>query len=228
MIKLAIIHTTITTVDPLKSLALELIPDCDVINFVDDSILPQLLMNDGNLVQVQERLVAYTRFAQEVGSNLILEACSSVGELVPLMQSAVNIPVVRIDNAMADAAIKLSGNIGVAATLPTTLAPTARLLSAKSKKAGKSIKLQSVLVEDAFECLSKGDRDGHDRLLIKALNALAARVELVVLAQASMARVVPQLSVDVQHKFLSSSRLAVEEVWQVAEKLRDCRSKKAD
>ena len=47
--KLAIIHTTTATVEPLRALAEELLPGCRVINFVDDSILPQLAENGGEI-----------------------------------------------------------------------------------------------------------------------------------------------------------------------------------
>ena len=132
MPKLAIIHTTPATVDPMKALAAEMLPGSELVNFVDDSILPQLGQNGGNLADVEERLVHYARFAEQVGAHVILEACSSVGEVVAKMQSAVSIPIVRIDEAMAERAVQRGKRLGVAATLPTTLQPTARLLQAKA------------------------------------------------------------------------------------------------
>src|SRR5688572_14749077 len=86
MTKLAIIHTTSATVETMKALAAEFLPGHEVINFVDDSILPQLGQNGGDLTEVEERLVHYARFAAQVGANAILEACSSVGEVVAKMQ----------------------------------------------------------------------------------------------------------------------------------------------
>jgi hypothetical protein len=158
------------------------------------------------LAEVQERMVAYARFAQEEGAQVILEACSSVGEIVPRMQAAVTIPVVRIDWAMAEEAVRRSVRIGVAATLPTTLQPTARLLQEKAAAIGKQVLVHSQLIEGAFEKLSAGDRAGHDALLVAGLSALVQEVDLVVLAQASMARVVPQLPASEQDKFLTSPR----------------------
>ena len=63
MPKLAIIHTTPATVEPLKALAAEMLADCELVNFVDDSILPQLAKNGGNLFEVEERLIHYASFA---------------------------------------------------------------------------------------------------------------------------------------------------------------------
>lgn len=214
--KLAIIHTTPVTVDTFKTLAEEILPDAQVINFVDDSILPQLAENGGDVGEVQDRLLAYARFAEQAGADIILEACSSVGELVSTMRDTVSIPVVRIDDAMADAAVQRGTHIGVAATLGTTLRPTLALLQAKAAQSGRDVALKSLLVSEAYQKLIAGDREGHDTVLAEALTGLAETVDVVVLAQASMARVLPRLPEALQAKFLTSPRLAVERVKETA------------
>jgi Asp/Glu/hydantoin racemase len=215
MTRIAIIHTTPATVDTMKALAAEMLPGLELVNFVDDSILPQLGQNGGNLAEVEERLVHYARFAKEVGADVILEACSSVGEVVTQMQAAVSIPVVRIDEAMAEQAVQRGTRLGVAATLPTTLQPTARLLRAKAQEAGKEVQITPLLIEGAYQKLMAGDREGHDNLLVEKLQELAHTVDVIVLAQASMARVLPRLSAANQEKILVSPRLAMERVKNV-------------
>ncbi|WP_135554114.1 aspartate/glutamate racemase family protein [Paenibacillus cymbidii] len=207
--KLAILHTTPVTVDPLKRLAAELLPGCDVINFVDDSILPQLAANGGDIGAVEPRLVQYAKFAAEAGADVILNACSSVGELAAKEQAAVAVPVVRIDEAMAREAVRIGARIGVAATLPTTLAPTLKLLRETAAQAGKAAELVPLLAEEAYRLLIAGDAAGHDRTLAEALERLAADVDVVVLAQASMARVVDTLPAAQRGRFLSSPRLGM-------------------
>ena len=88
MTKLAIIHTTPATIETLKTLAAEMLAGSELVNFVDDSILPQLAQTGGNLADVEERLIHYARFAEQVGADVVLEACSSVGELVSKMETA--------------------------------------------------------------------------------------------------------------------------------------------
>jgi Asp/Glu/hydantoin racemase len=210
MKKLAIVHTTPVTVDSLKALAAEILPGYEVVNFVDDSILPQLRDNGGNLEEVEGRLTQYMQFAEQVGADIILNACSSVGELVAVAQQQVNVPIVRIDDAMAEEAVRRGHKIGVAATLKTTLRPTMDLV--KSKAVGTDFQIESLLVSEAYEWLIAGDKDGHDRVLAQALLEFAKTVDVVVLAQASMARVVANLPEDMQARFLSSPRLGMERV----------------
>lgn len=215
--KLAIIHTTPVTIDSLKALAAELLPGYTVINFVDDSILPQLGENGGDISAVEPRLRQYAKFAEEQGASVILSACSSVGELVTRIQDAVGVPVVRIDEAMAEAAVQRGQKIGVAATLATTLKPTTTLIRRKAEQAGKAVEITPLLVDSAYQKLLAGDREGHDATLAEALQGLADQVDAVVLAQASMARVVERLPEKARDKFLSSPRLGMERVKSVVE-----------
>jgi Asp/Glu/hydantoin racemase len=221
MSRLAILHTTPATIEPLKALAAEFLPGCEVVNFVDDSILPQLGRNSGDVGAVEGRLLQYARFAEEVGAQAILSACSSVGEVVAKARQEVTIPVVRIDEAMAEEAVRLGRTIGVAATLATTLNPTIRLLRAKAAAAGVEIEVRPALVDAAYQRLMAGDNEGHDDLLVEALSELAGGVDVIVLAQASMARVLPRIPERVRGKFLSSPRSAMARVKEVLEARHD-------
>src|SRR5690606_21076124 len=99
---------------------------------------------------------------------VILSACSSVGELVSSLQDSVHVPVVRIDEAMAEAAVERGTRIGVAATLNTTLKPTMALIKQKAADAGKEIRITPLLVDSAYQKLIAGDKEAHDRLLAEA------------------------------------------------------------
>jgi hypothetical protein len=63
------------------------------------------------------------------------------------------VPVLRVDQPMADKAVQLGKRIGVVATLSTTLNPTSDLVRRRAAVAGKEIELKSVLCEGAFEAL---------------------------------------------------------------------------
>jgi Asp/Glu/hydantoin racemase len=49
------------------------------------------------------------------------------------------------------------------------------------------------IAEGAFEALLNGDAEKHDEIVKDTISALTEQVDVVVLAQASMARLVPQL-----------------------------------
>ncbi|NUK30257.1 aspartate/glutamate racemase family protein [Parageobacillus sp. VR-IP] len=216
---LAIIHTTPVTIETLKFLAAKYLPGYKVINYLDDSILPQLIENGGKIEEVRDRLIQYAKYAEQAGATVILNACSSVGELVDVMRQQVSVPVVRIDEEMAEEAIRRGRKIGVVATLSTTLNPTISLLQRKAVEMNKQVEIEPLLVAEAYECLLNGDKASHDEMIAETLKNIIQKVDIVVLAQASMARSIEKFPKDIQTKFLTSPELGMEKVKRIAKGL---------
>jgi hypothetical protein len=118
---------------------------------------------------------------------------------------------------MADYAINIGTRIGVAATLETTLEPTKRLLISRASFASKNIQIDDRLCDGAFDALQEGDNIKHDEIVSKAIKDLAQNNDVVVLAQASMARTVESLPENLREKVLSSPRLGIYAALQALE-----------
>jgi Asp/Glu/hydantoin racemase len=149
--------------------------------------------------------------AEAAGANFVLVTCSSIGPAVEVAATMVDIPVLRVDQPMADRAVSLGSRIGVAATLPTTLVPTANLIERRAAAASRQIKICSRLCAGAFDALMGGDAARHDAMVAAALRELAAEVDVIVLAQASMARVADSLDESARRlPILASPAIAIE------------------
>jgi Asp/Glu/hydantoin racemase len=132
------------------------------------------------------------------------------------VRSQANIPVLKIDEAMIARAVDVGSRIGVVATAASTLEPTRRLLQVQAGNLAKIIEIELVLVENALSALLNGNGATHDRLVKNATLDLAQRVDVVVLAQASMARVLDTVTEsECQVPLLSSPHLALERVRQL-------------
>jgi hypothetical protein len=81
----------------------------------------------------------------------------------------------------------------VLATVASTLNPTVDLLRRCAQGLEKDVELTPVLRDEAFTAMRSGDGTRHDEIVGKALMDLAVDVDVIVLAQASMARVVATL-----------------------------------
>ena len=190
MTTLALIHTGPVVIKPLNDIARALMPDVRFVNFLDDSIVAEISREKGIVAPVRRRLEHLGHCAAEVKADAVVITCSSISELAGAVAEASGLPVFKIDEAMAEEAVRRGTRIGVLATLATTLDPTCRLIESKAREAGKTIAIRRELAGDAFEQLSRGNADEHDRLLQAALQRLAATEDVIVLAQASMARLV--------------------------------------
>ena len=182
---------------------------------VDESLIQDTVRAGSLRKSTIRRLVSQIASAETAGADAVLVTCSSIGPGVTLAQQLFDIPVLRIDDAMAEAAVRQAHTIGVLATLRTTLDPTTALLREKAAEAGRAVKLIECLCEDAFPAVLAGDTETHDRMLRHALVEDLKEVDVIVLAQASMARVVATLAPGtLQATVLSSPELAVQRVRQ--------------
>jgi hypothetical protein len=67
------------------------------------------------------------------------------------------------------------------------------LVEHKAQERGLDVSIERYLVDGAFDALMAGDVQRHDRLVLDAIERAAHEADAVVLAQGSMARLVPQL-----------------------------------
>ena len=177
---------------------------------VDESLIQDTVKAGSLRKATIRRLIEQIASAEKAGADAVLVTCSSIGPGVTLAQQLFDIPVLRIDDAMAEKAVRQAHRIGVLATLRTTLDPTTALLREKAAEAGRRVELVECLCEEAFPAVLAGDTATHDRMLRQALIEDLKGVDLIVLAQASMARVVDTLAAGVlQTPMLSSPELAV-------------------
>lgn len=195
MTRLAFIHTGAVVIPTITTLAGTYLPEVETHHLLDDKIVADL-GRDAEGTGVRQRLRDLVHAAQQGGADAVMFSCSSISGYAAGLQDELGIPVLRIDEAMADEAVRSGRRVAVLATLPTTLAPTVALLRERAEAAGRQVEVQEVLIEGAFEAVSSGDRDQHDALVAEAITTQAAQVDVVVLAQASMASAAEAVQTD--------------------------------
>jgi glutamate racemase len=195
------VHTVLSLPPTFAALAEELVPGADVFHIADETLLG-VTRREGRLTPLtRRRVLGYVESAADAGADIVVVTCSSIGPAVDASRGFVDVPVLRIDEPMADEAVRLGSRIGVLATLSTTLDPTAELVRRRAQAADKDVEVVARLCDGAF------GSDRHDELVRAGRRELGETVDVVVLAQASMARVVED---DPPVPVLSSPRLGME------------------
>jgi Asp/Glu/hydantoin racemase len=210
---LALIHTSqvfLYMETMMKQMFLEIMPEVRLINIMDDSLLPDVMAEMRISNDVTKRLCLYVMAAEAAGADAVLSVCSSMGPAINCARKLVNIPVIKIDDAHTEKAVREAKRIGVLATAGTTLRPTVELLKEKAAMLGKEVEIRESLATSAFEALMMGEKDKHDALLIEAARQLAPGVDLILFAQASMTRLAPAAQEASGLPVLTSPRLAIE------------------
>lgn len=190
---LGLIHTSATLIPVFQQLVQDHLPGVATFNIVDDSLVRNIAARGSVTPEIYKRVADYVASAEDSGADQILVTCSSIGAAVEAAAEKAGVPVLRVDQPMTDIAVNAGKRIGVIATLPTTLQPTADLVQRRAAAADKEIELTSKLCEGAFDALMSGNAAKHDEMVANALRELSKQVDVILLAQASMARVVDTL-----------------------------------
>jgi Asp/Glu/hydantoin racemase len=209
MIKVFAVHTAMAMVEPTTLLFKEHLPDVKLNHLADDSLIQEVITSGGVTLAVRKRLINYYFATVDAGATVIFNTCSSVGEIAEYARELIPIPILKIDDPMAIKAVQIASRIGVLATLPTTLLPTSNLIKKKAAIMGKDVNIVGGLAEGAFEAVMTGNREKHDALILEASKKIASQVEVIVLAQGSMARMEEKLAKETGKTVLSSPLLGV-------------------
>ena len=196
----------------IKQLVAEEIPDCRLINIADDCLIQDVIKAGGPTVGVTRRQLAYSHAAEDACADVRLNTCSSIGEVADICKKCAKVPLVKIDDAMARKGVQMGDRVGVIATLPTTLGPTVRLVQRKADEIGKKVAVVEGLAKGAFEALMSGNAEEHDALILQTAKDIAGQVDVIVLAQGSMAKMQDKLAQATGKPVLSSPKLGVQEV----------------
>lgn len=193
---LHLLHTVPALPARLGPLVEAALPGWTIEHRVDEELLAATI-REGRLTGATERRLAAHLAEMAQTADSVLVTCSTLGEAVDQLAPRVPVPVFRIDRGMAEEAVQRGARIGVLATLPTTLGPTGRLIRDTAAGAGIAVTVRDHLCEGAFARLQAGDREGHDAQVRAGFEMLAPEVEVIVLAQASMAAALPAEASDI-------------------------------
>ena len=211
--RLALIHTSPVLVPLFEGLCRQWLPETNRFHMVDESLIRNTIASGSLEKTTVRRLAMQIGSAFDAGATAVLVTCSSIGPGVAVARQLFDGPLFRVDEAMAAQAVLKGRRIGVLATLRTTLEPTVRLIQESAASVGARREVIDGLCQGAFETLLAGHSEKHDSLVTEGLLRLASEVDVVVLAQASMARVLnalPQGAIRVP--VLTSPELAIQQV----------------
>ncbi len=226
---LVLLHTVAPLVADFARRCSALMPRVRALHILDEPLLEHIRARGRGSETDVERIVDHVAFARAVGADAVLVTCSTASALVDGVRVRTELPVIKIDEAMAAEAVRAGQRIRILATSPTTLDPSNSLVHDVARSMARSVDVESVVVDGARQALVRGDGAEHDRLVVRAVREAQGQVDVVVLAQASMARAMDALDpASLETPVLSSPDLALRQAARVLEDLRGAPSPRED
>jgi Asp/Glu/hydantoin racemase len=185
--RIALIHAVATAIPPILHAFKEGWPEAQLSNLLDDDLMPAYTREGGLTPHIVERICELALYAARTGADGILFTCSVFPQAEDLAKSLVRVPLLKPDEAMIAAALDGGRRIGVVATNPPAGPAAEAQLRAGAGTRGLGIEVVQSLAEGAFAIGNAGDAATHDRMVVEAAERIAGTVDVICLAQVSMA-----------------------------------------
>lgn len=211
--RIAFVHTVGFLAEEFRKLMRAELPDADYFHILNESLLQDLLRG-APPAQVYRRVTEQVLLAADAQADLVVVTCSSTSPAVDIARCLVSVPVLKIDDPMAAEAVRSGARIGLLCTATSTLGPSTALLQshAQAQAQGRSVSIHPLVNADAYTALMAGDRAQHDLLVRRSAAELAPQVDVLVLAQASLAHLRDGLAAELPCPVLASPPLLMREL----------------
>jgi aspartate/glutamate racemase len=193
---LGIIHAVNLTIRAMQPFLERYIPDIEVMHVCDDTIQRDNIRAGVGVIPKRNyvKFAQYAHNLQEAGADMILLACSTFNYAAELARPMIDIPIMQIDRPMMELAVCQGRRVGLLATLSTTVPSSERLLRIVAAEQKKEVEVITVLREEAFRAIQKGDTETHNSILLEEIEKLSGQVDSIVMAQLSMSALAPHLT----------------------------------
>jgi Asp/Glu/hydantoin racemase len=210
----AFIHTVPALVTVFEHLAKSGIEGVTTRHIVDEALFGSATAEPGLAFdRTVTALQHHVDSALAGGADAVIVTCSTLGPATDVVAATRRRPVIRIDRPMARHAIGYR-RIGVIATLESNRAASRAIIERTAAHEGRTVEVVDRLCAGAFDHLQAGHPDRHDEAVRRTVADLAAEVDVIVLAQATMAGALD--GADVGVPVLTSPGAAVSEVSSLA------------
>jgi Asp/Glu/hydantoin racemase len=211
--KIAFIHTVGFLSDTFRQLMRTEMPNVECFHILNESLLMDLLRG-GPREPVYRRVVEQILLTSDAQPDMIVVTCSSTSPAVDIARRLVRQPVLKIDDPMAAQAVREGPRIGLLCTATSTVGPSTALLQSHAAEQGLSVSVSPMVNADAYAALMAGDRTRHDQLVRLSAAELAPSVDVIVLAQASLAHLRDLLQEELPCPVLASTPLLMRDLAQ--------------
>lgn len=210
------VHTTRVVIDRVHRLLSKEFPDYKVIHLLDETLLEDFARLGGTDARVRRRLLSMLSSAEEAGAALALVTCSSLGDAVYEVQRFVSVPVLKIDEGMAEEAVTRCSRIGVLATAKSASCGTIELIKGVAAKQGKDVEVVPLICADAAKHAAIGPED-YNRYLSDEAAKHASEVDSIIVSQVSMCGIEEYLAPESGDKVLTALSFVIGKMRKILE-----------
>jgi hypothetical protein len=205
----ALIHAAEASMAPAVAAFDDEFPDADLWHLLDSRLVSDADKAGGLTPELHTRMTALIQYAVDGGANAVQLSCSMYGPVAQDAADRLPVTVLASDQAMFDQVAALRPKrVGVLASLPSAGTDSASRLGGWLVTAGVDSQVVTHVVAGAAAAASTADLEKLTTLMAAAAVDVATDVDLIVLAQYSLAPALPGVAAAVGVPVLSAPHLA--------------------
>lgn len=214
MTRIVLIHATRVAMAPIDAAFARLWPEAQTVSILEEGLSSDAATGRVSGAVLDQRINALADYAMGLAPDAILYTCSAFGAGIEEAAARLDIPVLKPNEAMFEAAIGAGGRITMLYTFRPAVEGMEQEFSDEVARAQAGAELSSIEVPDALNALKAGDGATHDRLIAEA----AARVsgaDAIMLAHFSMSRAADRARAQIDIPVLTSPDAAIAKLKRV-------------
>lgn len=189
--RIALIHATRVAMEPVESAFAALWPEARTLSILEEGLSIDLAEARASREALDERIVRLAEYSRRLSPDAVLYTCSAFGDGSEQAARGMEIPVLKPNEAMFEAAIGAGGRIAMLYTFPPAAPGMEREFQEQAARCGSGAEIRSVFVPDALDALKSGDAQRHNLLVAQAAADLPGdETDALMLAHFSMTRAV--------------------------------------
>lgn len=184
---IAFLHTAAVHIETFNALGREIAPELSLAHVVREDLLAAAEKAGRVTTALDIRTREAVMALAEGGARVVVCTCSTLGASAEAAARDTSVPVLRIDRPMADLAVLQGHRIGICACVPTTVPNTEALIREAADAVGRDYELKTFLFDDVWTSFREGRLEDYYQGIAARLSDISRDVDVLVLAQASMA-----------------------------------------
>jgi hypothetical protein len=206
--RIALVHALKASIQPIEAAFARVWPEARCVHRLDESLPADLERAGGVDAAMERRFAAFVRAAVADGADAVLFTCSAFGAAIDLVREAVQVPVLKPNEAMVEQAVRSGTSVALLATFAPTLGSMVPEFHAEAARQGHAVVVATTFVDGALAALEAGDPERHDELVAEAASRQRAPGPIA-LAQFSMARAAERVVAATGRRVLTTPDAAV-------------------
>lgn len=206
--RIALIHATPIAVGPVHAAFGSLWPEARPIDVMDYSLSPDREAAGRIDEALTGRILALSRYGISTGARAVLFTCSAFGAAIEQAGALADVPVLRPNEAMFEAAMAAGNRIAMICPFAPAAASMEQEFRDEVARTGSSATLDTVLCPGAIEAVRAGDIATHNRLVAERAATLTG-YDAITLAHFSTARALAEAQAATATPVFSSPEAAV-------------------